>query len=154
MRIRGILLLCGIGAILSVAGAAALAGEPAELHDLSFAPKTGETYTVEYVNESSWHYPEDRMKGTLRTALKLQWKILPSPGKGKGRAKADYLSVVYVGEGEKIAKPFKHDLLWTREKGYVRGEKDEANRRWIRREINEGLLFTFDARGLADPGAG
>jgi hypothetical protein len=154
LKIRLFLLFLGIGATLCFPAASSVAGESAELHDLTFRPKEGQTYTVEYENDSTWHYPKDKMKGTLRTTLKLGWKILPPQAKGKSRAKAEYLSVAYVGEGEKFAKPFNYDLLWTREKGYVRGEDEDANRRWIRREIHEGLLFTFDPRGLTDPGAG
>ncbi|MHC4599649.1 MAG: hypothetical protein ACYS47_11640 [Planctomycetota bacterium] len=156
MRRPPTILLCLVLAPGFLVTFPAQAEDSTTLYDLSFTPKRGKTYTVEYENDKTWDYPQHKMKGTLKTCLKIHLKILPPAydGKDSGKAKGDFLSVTYAGEGTKKGKPFKHDIHWDARRGYVRGKNDEANKSWVRDEIRAGLIMLYDERGMVLPGSG
>jgi hypothetical protein len=148
-----LLLLSLFTVLLGILPAAGFAEDsPGMEVDLSFTPKAGGRYVVEYESTETWDLPAHKMKGKLETRLVLDWEVLRAPAEDKGLAQAKMQSVSYKGSGMKNGKEFRHDIVWTREGGYASGEGTDADRRWARREIGQGVRLTFDRRGAADPG--
>ncbi len=117
--------------LAALALACLLPQDPPKKHKLAFEPK-GEL-VIQFVEDQSWEYKDDDMKGTMRTELTLRWTF----DGGKGKAKYD--RVVYRGKGRKKGKDFDHDIEWTAKDGYVKGEGSEADRSWCAGEIKEEL---------------
>ncbi|MHC5036490.1 MAG: hypothetical protein ACYTHM_04180 [Planctomycetota bacterium] len=127
------------------------AGETATpLYDLAFTPKKGDRIVVDYQNQEVWKYKSRELMGNVKTTFTLQWKVTKGMGEGKAEAKGEFLSAAYRGGGTSKGKPFTYNVVWSKEKGYSEGEKDEANQRWVQKEIAQGVTLTFDRRGAAD----
>jgi len=118
----------------------------AQSHDLSFEPKKGDVLVVSLAEDNEWDYPDDDMKGKIRSELTLRWIF------EEGRGKAVVERVVYRGRGRKMGKEFNHDIEWTLKEGYLKGKDSEADRQWCAGEIKEGITLKHDRRGACEQG--
>ncbi|MHC4513586.1 MAG: hypothetical protein ACYTGW_14955 [Planctomycetota bacterium] len=118
---------------------------------LAFDPPSNKVLEVKYQEDQSWVYSEES-RGKLRTELVLRWAFEAAEKPGLIQATGTFESVVYCGSGTKNGKAWDHDVQWTRKDGYLKGKDSEAVNTWIRREIKEGVRFTLDKRGAANPG--
>ena len=128
-------------------------GDEAEKYDLSFMPMNGETWTIEFKDDSKWNYPGEDMRGEIHTELVLQWRFERQAENGdRCTGKAEFRRVVYRGKGRKKGRDFDYDVEWTWDKGYLKGKDSEADSRWIAQELKNGVILKLDRRGACEPG--
>jgi len=128
-----------------------LAVQDAPKHRLVFEPKKDGALRVVFVEDNTWEYKDDDMKGTMRTELTLAWRFEAAGEKLAGTA--TFERVLYRGKGVKKGEAFDHDLEWTSKDGYLRGQDSDADKRWGAGEIKEGVPMTLDRRAECDEGA-
>lgn len=125
-----------------------------ELYDLRFEPRSDRLLEVSYAEKTTWDYRKlakpIESHGRLETDLVLHWDFAT---KGPGlQAVGSFRSVRYAGKGQKRERQWTHDVLWSRDKGYERGENGEAVKTWVGGEVEEGVRFAIDERVAASPG--
>ncbi len=99
---------------------------------LVFDPPRQHVLEVKYHEDQRWVY-DNGMRGKLTTELLLHWRFEPAKKPGLIQAVGRFQSVVYRGGG-------------------LKGEDSEAVKTWIAGEVKEGVQFTLDKRGAANPG--
>ncbi len=125
--------------------------ERAQRFLLAFDPPRNKILEVKYHQDMQWVYEKDNC-GKLTTELLLHWRFEDAKKPGLLQAVGTFQSVVYRGSGGKNGKEWNYDVHWTQTKGYLKGKDSKAVTTWVGGEIKEGIRFTLDKRGAANPG--
>ena len=154
VKIQVLLSIVAVAAVTACSVPGSKAGvatsEGHKTYDLRFRPSAERELVVAYTRDMKWDN-SGSMHGVLHTELELHWRF--SRGEKGPEAQAAFASIVYRGEGVKNDEEWKHDVLWKREPGYLKGMDSSAAKTWIDKELKEGVTFVIDQRGAVQPGS-
>lgn len=114
---------------------------------LEFVPRFDRTLEVRYSKQMHWTLTGQRF-GKLRSEFVIHWRF-SDKGRGLMHAVGSFESIKYRGAGTWGKASWKHDVWWSRKRGYRRGKGSEADRKWVAPDIADGIRVDLDRRGAS-----